>query len=310
MPLIVLKDGPVKYELVRDARRKRLSLQVTQDNSVVVRAPIDSQDREIERFIRSNADWLRAALDPERVADERKRRIRDDQGVIEYELTRNPRRKRLTVLVHPYEGVEVRAPAGATDRSIQQFVREQAGWIRARLAELEATAPPVREYVNGETILFRGEPHSLEVEASASGEPRVEARDGTLLVRIRHTTDEQTQRKMAERAVRRWFIDRALETTRERMPLFAEKLDVQPRKVAIKDMKSRWGSCSGKGNISISFRIVMAPPEVMDYLIVHELCHLVHHNHSAEFWSLLASIIPRYDDHKRWLSENEFALEL
>ncbi len=80
------------------------------------------------------------------------------------------------------------------------------------------------------------------------------------------------------------------------------------QKITIRDQKTRWGSCSSKGTLSFSFRLMMAPPRVLDYVVVHELCHLTHMNHSKDFWNMVASILPDYKEHRKWLKENGHTL--
>lgn len=306
----MLEGRPVEYEIIRHPRRKRLQLEVNREGCVRVRAPEGAERAEIETFMRAAQQWLLERLEPGRapaVPSRGRGRVEDDHGAIEFRLTRNPRRKRIALIVHRDGNIEVRAPQHATEAQIADFVRNQADWIRGRLAHVAAT--PRRRWVSGETLLFRGEPHVLEVRPQQGGRAGVTAQDGTLLVIIPHTHDDGARAESVRRAVHRWMVDRALEVTRDRLPALAERVGVSPRRVTIKDMKTRWGSCSTKGNTSISFRIVMAPPEVMDYLIIHELCHLVHPNHSREFWTLVRSHLPDCDDHRAWLREHGGELE-
>lgn len=310
MPLIMLEGRPVEYEIIRHPRRKRLALEVNREGQVRVRAPEGAERAQIEAFVRRAGQWLLERLEPDRprAAPARGRgRIEDDHGAIEFRLTRNPRRKRIALIVHHDGNVEVRAPQQVTDEQVEEFVRKQAEWVRERLAE--AAAMPRRKWVSGETILYRGRPHALEVRARDGRHEGVSAHDGTLLVTVPDTREEGAQAQSVRRAVHQWMVDRALEVTRERLPALAERIGASPRRVTIKDMKTRWGSCSGKGNISISFRIVMAPPDVMDYLLVHELCHLVHPDHSEDFWRLVEAHVPDHDDHRAWLRAHGGELE-
>ncbi|HBQ86147.1 MAG TPA: M48 family peptidase, partial [Syntrophomonas sp.] len=82
------------------------------------------------------------------------------------------------------------------------------------------------------------------------------------------------------------------------------QIPIVPNRVVIKEQKTRWGSCSSKHNLNYNFKTVMAPLPVLDYIVVHEMCHLVHLNHSREFWNLVESIIPEYRQHKEWLKMN------
>ena len=310
MPLIMLEGRPVEYEIIPHPRRKRLTLEVNREGCVRVRAPEGAERAQIEAFIRSARQWLLERLDPDRPSAPPARgrgRIEDDHGAIEFRLTRNPRRKRIALIVHRDGNIEVRAPQNASDEHVEDFVRNQADWVRGRLAQAAAT--PRRRWVDGETLLYRGEPHVLEVRTHEYPVATAVARDRSLLIMVPHTHHDGARAESVRRAVHRWMVDRALEVTRERLPELAQHVGVSPRRVTIKDMKTRWGSCSHKGNISISFRIVMAPPEVMDYLIIHELCHMAHPNHSPDFWRLVGTIIPEYECHRAWLRKHGGELE-
>ena len=108
----------------------------------------------------------------------------------------------------------------------------------------------------------------------------------------------------------KWYQTRALAKVNEKVPVYTDQIGVNPRFVAVKSLKSRWGSCSIHGRISLAWNIIMAPERILDYLIVHELCHMVHHNHSAEYWNLVATILPDHRQSRKWLRENGNRLKL
>ena len=105
-------------------------------------------------------------------------------------------------------------------------------------------------------------------------------------------------------ALIRWYSNRALAKIEERGRFHAKQIGVSPRSITIKAMRTRWGSCSTRGTISFAWNIIMAPEPVLDYLIVHEFCHLIHHNHSAEYWKLVGSFIPDHVERRKWLRKN------
>jgi len=148
------------------------------------------------------------------------------------------------------------------------------------------------------------------VSADGDAPPGATLEERTLHIRIPPGLSGEQEREAARSVVKRWLIDRAIEVASERMPALAKELGVTWGTTRIKDLRSRWGSCSTTGNISINYRVVMAPPEVMDYLFVHELAHLVHHNHSAEYWAVVAKVIPEHKRRRAWLRDNRLKLEL
>ena len=105
-----------------------------------------------------------------------------------------------------------------------------------------------------------------------------------------------------------WLREKANETLKAKTKEWAEKIGVEYNNIVIKDQRTCWASCSGKKNINYSYRIVKMPLAVQDYLIVHELCHLVHMNHGQEYWQLVAQFCPDYKSHRRWLNENKGAV--
>ena len=124
--------------------------------------------------------------------------------------------------------------------------------------------------------------------------------DGECVLTLREPEDEEQVREALKRALSR----RALERVRERLEYYAPRLGVTFNRVAIRDQKSRWGSCSAKQNLNFNWKLIMAPPEVLDYVVIHELCHLIEFNHSPRFWRLVEGQMPEYECWKRWLKEH------
>jgi hypothetical protein len=100
------------------------------------------------------------------------------------------------------------------------------------------------------------------------------------------------------------YRERAREVFLRRVQALAELLQVHPKRVQVRDQKTRWGACTGRGTLTFSWRLILAPPAVLDYVVVHELCHLRHANHSRRFWDLVAQACPQYAAHRAWLREN------
>ena len=114
----------------------------------------------------------------------------------------------------------------------------------------------------------------------------------------------QKEKTPYERRLEAPYRQAAKEYIPKRVAYYAELLDVTYATISIRDQKTRWGSCSSKGNLSFSWRLILAPPKVLDYVVVHELCHRKEMNHSPRFWALVESMIPDYKTHRKWLKEN------
>ena len=111
-------------------------------------------------------------------------------------------------------------------------------------------------------------------------------------------------------ALEKRYRDAAKEYIPKRVEYYHAFTGGDYHKITIRDQKSRWGSCSSNGTLSFNFRLMLAPPRVLDYVVVHELCHLTHMNHSNDFWSMVASILPDYKEYRKWLKENGHTLHL
>jgi predicted metal-dependent hydrolase len=208
----------------------------------------------------------------------------------------NPRARRLIVKVHPSTGeVTVVAPSQrALDRALE-FARGEAAWIARRLAEV----PKVVPLAPGSRVPYRGREHTIR-----------EGRDGPSPVWIEHGDIIRVSGR-PEHAPRRLldFLKRdARRVLESRTREFAERVGANPRKVSVRDTASRWGSCSVARSISLSWRLILAPAFVLDYVVAHEVAHLLEMNHGPRFWKIVRGLV---DDVKRpqaWLRKNGVSL--
>lgn len=153
---------------------------------------------------------------------------------------------------------------------------------------------------NGDELYYLGEKRTLRVIRQERSRARVKCVMDLLLLWAPYEADYEYRRS----ALEKWYRREAAAVLGEKAGEFAERLHVSFRNIRIKDQKSRWGSCSSKENLNFNWRILMAPEPVCDYVIIHELCHLVHMNHSADFWQLVESLCPQYRQYRKWLREN------
>lgn len=152
-------------------------------------------------------------------------------------------------------------------------------------------------YKSGASFPYLGEEYTLEIRRYRSYvRPGVMAEGNKLVV-----LTARTEAAVIEGAVKNWYEDRAKQILPARVEQYRRQLGETIGTVRIKNVKSRWGSCSSKRNLNFNWRLVMAPPEVLDYVVVHELCHLRQMNHSAAFWSLVEEILPDYKRRRDWL---------
>ena len=212
------------------------------------------------------------------------------------------RRKTIAVEITKEGGVLVRAPLKLARREVLAFVKQNRAWIARKLAQArvrqEERTP--RRFLEGENFPFLGEQHRLRYVA---GGEYLRKLNGEFLLGA----------DLSSRAgdlFRTWYRARAREILEDRVAHFALRMGLTCRSVRITDAKERWGSCTAAGSLNFAWRLVMAPTPVIDYVIVHELAHLVEMNHSRRFWERLGRILPDYAKRRRWLRENEHRLTL
>lgn len=296
----------VPYEIVTSRRCRRPQFLFFPDRGLVVQLPpgVPLSREELEGELLRNAAFFHSALAGGVSEPSGLRAVETPEGLVTFTLQRRRGRRRVAIHVLPDRRVEVRAPLNASTEWIDAFVADNAAWIRRRQANLPG---PVR-HATGTRIPFQGQALQLEVLPGLFEADEIRRKGDRLIVRVGNVASDADCQKAVRHLLRRWLSHQARDICRARVPLWARKIGLSPGRVTIKDMSSRWGSCSVRGNVSISYRIVMAPPWVMDYLLVHELCHLRHMNHSADFWAAVRDVFPRVDEARRWLREHSAEL--
>ncbi|MDE9449785.1 M48 family metallopeptidase [Aliiroseovarius sp. Z3] len=209
-------------------------------------------------------------------------------------LRPSARARRLSLRVSKLDGkVTLTVPHGASRREAIRFVSERADWIRKHLAD---TMPEQRPIL-GATLPFLGQPHQI-TEAPI----RVaRIRDGRFLV---PPGDPDKTAVRLEALLKREARDRLARASDH----YAEKIGRQFGRLTLRDTRSRWGSCSSQGNLMYSWRLVMAPEAVLDYVAAHEVAHLVHMDHSSAFWAQVETICPSYHAPRQWLRDHGTSL--
>jgi len=116
--------------------------------------------------------------------------------------------------------------------------------------------------------------------------------------------ERKSDQTLIRKLLQDWYLDRASEKLEQKTVKYAQQIGVQPSKIRVREYKSRWGSCRVRGEVSYNWRIIISPNPVVDYVVVHELCHLIHHNHSKQYWNQVRSIVPDYQSKRDWLKTN------
>lgn len=211
------------------------------------------------------------------------------------------RRRTLALIVTPEAGVVVRAPLKAPNALIDDFIRKQHRWIRKKVAEMKARPQPVDyAYAEGEVFWYLGRPYPLHIVDDGKAEIGRTDRlclSRSLMPGIRHR-------------LKRWYMDEAEREIRGRCMWFSMKTGHVPASVRITDARQRWGSCTHRGGLNFSWRLIQAPPDIVDYVVVHELVHISQPDHSKKFWAKVKEILPDYERRRDWLRENERLLRI
>jgi hypothetical protein len=221
---------------------------------------------------------------------------------IDYAVRPSPRGKRLRVRVSP-EGVQLILPVGRTEAEGRAFIERHGGWVKSQLAFVARAAGLQRpkDSANIWSLLFQGRETRILVrrDGPARG-ARIEHRPGSITIQVAAAAGAETVR----RGLVRWLRRQAREELTVRVKVRAREMHVEPGRMFVMGQRTKWGNCSRRRNLSFNWRLILAPPEVLDYLVVHELAHLLVPAHTAEFWLIVRSFCPRFEGHRQWLKEH------
>ena len=229
---------------------------------------------------------------------ERRDSVRLGTVDVPYVFKRVPRRRHVHILVNDEGTLEVRAPWRFSLPKAREVLRENSGWVSETLDAVRERLAQRPRLVTGTRLPLLDGSLRLDVrpqaqidmfECARSWRGRAERR-GTVLRICATTLAEGELRALIER----WYRREAATHLSARVEHFSPQLGVRPSRVTIRGQRSRWGSCSGKGTVSLNWRLMLVPGALADYVVVHELCHLRHMDHSPRFWAMVASTIPDY----------------
>ena len=216
---------------------------------------------------------------------------------IDYTLIQS-NRANVLFLALPERGIQVYAPGYMRLRDVDDMVRQRSDELKGMQRQVEQRLEAQRwahPVTDGSPLLIEGARCTLRLHRGAR-------RSGELVGDEYHLTVPRPDNDPEVRAaIRATLSTRALERIRQRLNVYAPRVGVTPGRIAIRDQKTRWGSCSGKGNLNFNWKLIMAPPQALDYVVVHELCHLHEFNHSPRFWALVEAQLPDYEVWKKWL---------
>lgn len=217
-----------------------------------------------------------------------------------YKLIRS-RRRSVALIIEPDASLTVRAPLGLPIPQIEQFIRQKTGWITQKQALVRARTETTRKFASGELLFYQGQPYRLQVLTAPKNS--ISLQNGV----FRLATPSLPQ---ASQVIQRWYQKQARSILPARLEELARRHGLRYSKIRISSARTRWGSCSARNVISLSWRLALAPQLIQDYVILHELAHTLEHNHSPAFWACLARLMPDYERPRQWLKKHGQYLHL
>lgn len=208
---------------------------------------------------------------------------------LDYEIIFS-RRRTVSLVINRDGSLVVRAPKRTGQKELADIVAKKRDWIEKHQHKMRQKRPIEKEFKDGETFMFLGERYPLRICDACAG--RLEFKGLAFQL-------SQTPAPTARKLFAAWYAKRAAEFIFPRTRYLAELMKVKYRRISITAARTRWGSCSDQSTINFSWRLVLAPPHIIDSVIIHELAHLIHHNHSGSFWDTVKQLYPDYKKRKK-----------
>ena len=234
--------------------------------------------------------------------------IESNKKPFDYQLRRSRRATRARIIVTPNK-IEVVAPQRMTDAAVHGFVHDNRDWVGKTVKRIERKlqqhvplAPTV--YANGAMIPYRGSRWPLTVKVSKLKRVKIEFAEAFIAHVPQSAQSVADFHTFIKEALGKWMQNCALQTARAVADQHQQRFGLIPRSIRVRKQKTRWGSCGIHNDININWLLILTPPEILEYVMVHELCHIRYRNHSSDFWSLVEAHMPDYRQHRKWLRDN------
>lgn len=230
----------------------------------------------------------------------------------EYQVIRRPRRKTASISVQPDGTIRVLVPASLPEDKVIELMEQKSQWIKEKIAHFEdcKRSYSPKEYVSGEAFAYLGRNYKLKLVTGDPENNAVRLINGRFNVQVPAGITKKAHQQLVVDQLSRWYQEHASAHLQEKVHRFSQQLGVTPSSAGIKGYKSRLGTCHSDGRVYFNWRIIMAPHAVVDYVVVHELSHLRHHNHSKKFWKCVERALPDYHERKTWLRANGLGLRV
>jgi predicted metal-dependent hydrolase len=210
------------------------------------------------------------------------------------------KRKTVGIYIDLYGNVEVQAPKGTSVESVLQLLEDKWDWAQQRIKEMKdrTLEPKEKVYEHGESFLYLGNTYPIQITQDINTTQDNVVFDGeTLHIYVKQLEDERIKQ-----ALKRFYYQQCKALVVRSIQSYQSNFKVKPRSIRISDNNSNWGTCDSKLQLTFNWKLAMAPLTVIDYVVVHEMCHMVHLNHDRSFWRLVGKILPDYEQQENWLA--------
>jgi predicted metal-dependent hydrolase len=224
---------------------------------------------------------------------------------IGYRLKQSQRTRGIRLEIRSETGLTVVVPMKYTQQQVLDILRQKARWIFKHLPASKPVQMPLftQELSQGDRLFFLGRPLAIAVNTGKSATPSAVLHGNTL------TVSPGARKGAIPKILEKWYRQQAAIVFKQKADSFKEDMGLRYNSIYIRGQKTRWGSCSPAGNLTLNWKLLMAPEVIVDYVVIHELAHLKHMNHSKKFWDLLGQYCPDWKRHRKWLITHEDELK-
>ena len=212
-------------------------------------------------------------------------------------------KRKTSVLYIVGDELQIRVPNRVRDRKIVEILETKERWIRNKVIQLQnQRITNKREFISGESFSLFG--RNLYLKVLEGGKVGTKLIDDYLITTVRSSEIGDLRKSRIKTYLEKWYIHEAYQKLEEKVMRYSKIIRVSPREIKVRNYKTRWGSCDNKGRLTFNFHLIKAPHEIVDYVVIHELCHMIQPNHSKFFWNEVARFDPSFKNHKKWLKLN------
>lgn len=222
---------------------------------------------------------------------------------VQYALRRSARVRSVRLSISAEHGLVVTIPLLFPLEELERVFSKKQNWILKNLDHVarQKTSTMIRQFNDGDEIEFLGEKYPIHITRYSGSSVTCALREKVLSIKVSEHVAEEKLKRYVKAIIEKWMLHQAKHYIPNRVAEINERTGYTYKRIAIKNQKSRWGSCSRQGNLNFNFRLMMAPVAVIDYVIIHELTHLRELNHSKKFWTMVEKYCPDFHLHKKWL---------